>query len=271
MKYVYLFDEGNKDMRDILGGKGANLAEMTKLGLPVPQGFIVSTNACNDYYAKGGSITSAIEDEIFDTLGKLEASTGKKLGDSENPLLLSVRSGARASMPGMMDTILNLGLNDEVKDALIKKGYSARFVYDSYRRFITMYADVVMGYDRNKFEDLLTKLKKDRGVNSDTDLDSNDMKYLTEEYKKLYEEIGGVPFPSEVETQLISAIQAVFKSWNTKRAQVYRKMNDIPDSWGTAVNVQEMVYGNFGENSGTGVAFTRNPATGETNTIKNSK
>lgn len=263
MKYVYLFDEGNKDMRDILGGKGANLAEMTKLGLPVPQGFIVSTNACNDYYAKGGNITSAIEDEIFDTLGKLEASTGKKLGDSENPLLLSVRSGARASMPGMMDTILNLGLNDEVKDALIKKGYSARFVYDSYRRFITMYADVVMGYDRNKFEDLLTKLKKERGVNSDADLDSNDMEYLTEEYKKLYEEIGGVPFPSEVETQLISAIQAVFKSWNTKRAQVYRKMNDIPDSWGTAVNVQEMVYGNFGENSGTGVAFTRNPATGE--------
>lgn len=263
MKYVYLFSEGNKDMRDILGGKGANLAEMTKLGLPVPQGFTVSTSACNDYYAKGGKISSVIEDEIFEVLGKLEEQTGKKLGNTENPLLLSVRSGARASMPGMMDTILNLGLNDKVAVALTEKTNSARFVYDSYRRFISMFADVVKGYDRNRFETLLTELKQKRGVASDTDLTADDMKALTEEYKKLYQEIDGNEFPQDTDVQLTLAIQAVFRSWNTERAQIYRKMNNIPSSWGTAVNVQEMVYGNFGETSGTGVAFTRNPSTGE--------
>lgn len=262
-KYVYLFQEGNKDMRDILGGKGANLAEMTRIGLPVPQGFTISTVACNDYYAKGGRVSSDIEDEIFETLGALERQTGKQLGDTTAPLLLSVRSGARASMPGMMDTILNLGLNDDVAKALEKITGNPRFVYDSYRRFISMYADVVKGYDRTAFEELLTIMKQEKGVSLDTELSSDDMKELTLSYKKLYQKFDGNEFPSNPDTQLMEAVQAVFRSWNTERAKVYRKMNQIPDSWGTAVNVQEMVYGNSGENSGTGVAFTRNPATGE--------
>lgn len=262
-KYVYLFREGNKDMREILGGKGANLAEMTNIGLPVPQGFTISTVACNDYYAKGGRVSPEIEDEIFETLSKLEQQIGKKLGDTTSPLLLSVRSGARASMPGMMDTILNLGMNDVVADTLVKSTENPRFVYDSYRRFITMYADVVKGYDRLRFEDILTDMKKSKNVIMDTELTADDMKELTSLYKKLYLEMDGNEFPQDPDIQLMEAVQAVFCSWNTERAKVYRRMNDIPDSWGTAVNVQEMVYGNFGENSGTGVAFTRNPSTGE--------
>ena len=262
-KYVYLFQEGNKDMREILGGKGANLAEMTNIGLPVPQGFTISTIACNDYYAKGGRVSPEIEDEIFETLSKLEQQIGKKLGDTNSPLLLSVRSGARASMPGMMDTILNLGMNDAVAETLVKSTENPRFVYDSYRRFITMYADVVKGYDRLRFEDILDNMKKSKNVTMDTDLTAEDMKELTSLYKKLYLEMDGNEFPQDPDIQLMEAVQAVFRSWNTERAKVYRRMNDIPDSWGTAVNVQQMVYGNFGENSGTGVAFTRNPSTGE--------
>ena len=262
-KYVYLFHEGNKDMREILGGKGANLAEMTNIGLPVPQGFTISTVACNDYYAKGGRVTPEIEDEIFETLSKLEQQIGKKLGDVNSPLLLSVRSGARASMPGMMDTVLNLGMNDAVAETLIKSTGNPRFVYDSYRRFITMYADVVKGYDRNRFEEILENMKKSKNITLDIELTAEDMKELTELYKKLYLELDGNEFPEDPDVQLMEAVQAVFRSWNTERAKVYRRMNDIPDSWGTAVNVQEMVYGNFGEDSGTGVAFTRNPSTGE--------
>ena len=262
-KYVYLFHEGNKDMREILGGKGANLAEMTNIGLPVPQGFTISTVACNDYYAKGGRVSPEIEDEIFETLSKLEQKIGKKLGDTNSPLLLSVRSGARASMPGMMDTILNLGMNDAIAETLVKSTGNPRFVYDSYRRFITMYADVVKGYDRLRFEDVLTNMKKSKNVTMDTELTAEDMKELTSLYKNLYLEMDGNEFPQDPDIQLMDAVQAVFRSWNTERAKVYRRMNDIPDSWGTAVNVQEMVYGNFGGDSGTGVAFTRNPSTGE--------
>ena len=262
-KYVYLFHEGNKDMREILGGKGANLAEMTNIGLPVPQGFTISTVACNDYYAKGGRVSPEIEDEIFETLSKLEQKIGKKLGDTNSPLLLSVRSGARASMPGMMDTILNLGMNDAIAETLVKSTGNPRFVYDSYRRFITMYADVVKGYDRLRFEDVLTNMKKSKNVTMDTELTADDMKELTSLYKNLYLEMDGNEFPQDPDIQLMDAVQAVFRSWNTERAKVYRRMNDIPDSWGTAVNVQEMVYGNFGGDSGTGVAFTRNPSTGE--------
>ena len=262
-KYVYLFHEGNKDMRDILGGKGANLAEMTNIGLPVPQGFTISTVACNDYYARGSRVSPEIEDEIFEVLGKLEQKLGKKLGDNIDPLLLSVRSGARASMPGMMDTILNLGFNDEVAKALVAKTGNQRFVYDSYRRFITMYADVVKGYDRNAFEEILEKLKREKGLTSDIELTAEDMTKLTILYKDLYKKLSGSDFPDDPDIQLMEAVQAVYRSWNTERAKVYRSMNNIPDSWGTAVNVQEMVYGNFGDNSGTGVAFTRNPSTGE--------
>ena len=250
-------------MREILGGKGANLAEMTNIGLPVPQGFTISTVACNDYYAKGGRVSPEIEDEIFETLSKLEQKIGKKLGDTNSPLLLSVRSGARASMPGMMDTILNLGMNDAIAETLVKSTGNPRFVYDSYRRFITMYADVVKGYDRLRFEDVLTNMKKSKNVTMDTELTAEDMKELTSLYKNLYLEMDGNEFPQDPDIQLMDAVQAVFRSWNTERAKVYRRMNDIPDSWGTAVNVQEMVYGNFGGDSGTGVAFTRNPSTGE--------
>lgn len=262
-QYVYLFQEGNKDMKEILGGKGANLAEMTQIGLPVPKGFTISTEACNEYYKDNEFIRIDIETEIFDALEKLEENTGKKLGDPENPLLLSVRSGARVSMPGMMDTILNLGLNDEVASKFAEITNNPRFVYDSYRRLISMFADVVKGYDRNQFEEALTTLKREKKVSSDLELEAEDFETLVERYKKIYFELSGSEFPSDPKSQLLEAVGAVFRSWNTERAEVYRGLHNIPSSWGTAVNVQEMVYGNRGENSGTGVAFTRNPATGE--------
>ncbi len=262
-KYVYLFHEGNKDMRDLLGGKGANLAEMTNIGLPVPSGFTVTTEACNQYYQDGEKISEEIQNEVFQKMSELESKTGKQFGNSENPLLVSVRSGARASMPGMMDTILNLGLNDVVAEGFALKTNNKRFVYDSYRRFISMFADVVKGFDKNQFERILEEKKVQEHAEFDTDLTADDMYEITQSYKKLYEELDGNPFPQDPKVQLLEAVQAVFRSWNNDRAKVYRKMNEIPDSWGTAVNVQEMVYGNSGETSGTGVAFTRNPATGE--------
>lgn len=262
-KYVYLFQEGNKDMKDLLGGKGANLAEMTHIGLPVPSGFTVTTEACNQYYQDGGKIREEMQAELFQSVTKLEELTGKQFGNSENPLLVSVRSGARASMPGMMDTILNLGLNDVVAEGFAQKTGNKRFVYDSYRRFISMFADVVKGYDKNQFERILEEKKASKQVQFDTDLTAEDMYEITQAYKNLYQELDGNAFPQEAKVQLLEAVQAVFRSWNNERAKVYRKMNEIPDSWGTAVNIQEMVYGNSGENSGTGVAFTRNPATGE--------
>lgn len=262
-KYVYLFRDGNKEMKDVLGGKGANLAEMTKIGLPVPQGFTVSTEACNLYYKEKETISEEVKKQIFDALTELETITGKKLGDSKNPLLLSVRSGARVSMPGMMDTILNLGLNEDVAQVLIEETQNPRFVYDSYRRLISMFADVVKGYDRNRFEEELTRLKEEKGATTDLELDAEDMKHLVNQYQTIYQEFDGHPFPTDPREQLLEAVGAVFRSWNTERAKVYRKMHQYPDAWGTAVNIQEMVYGNKGENSGTGVAFTRNPATGE--------
>ena len=261
-KFVYSFNEGNKDMRELLGGKGANLSEMVAIGLPVPKGFVITTEACNKYYSDDKKIDETVLSQIFEYLDFLEEATGKRLGDPSKPLLVSVRSGAPASMPGMMDTILNLGLNDEVAQGMIKLGMDKRFVYDSYRRFIMMFADVVMGYDRDKFEGLLDELKKARNVTDDIALDADDMYKLTLEYKDLYLELNHEEFPVDPKKQLILAVEAVFRSWNNDRAIVYRQMNDIPSSWGTAVNVQEMVYGNLGENSGTGVAFTRNPATG---------
>ena len=263
MKYVYAFCEGNKDMRDLLGGKGANLAEMTKIGLPVPKGFTVTTEACNKYYDDGKKISSDVEKQIFEQLCVLEEATGKKMGDFENPLLVSVRSGARASMPGMMDTVLNLGMNDEVAKHLSEVSSNKRFVYDSYRRFIMMFADVVKGYSKNSFERILDSYKEDKGVKFDTDLDEEDMYNVTLKFKSIYKELSGSDFPQDPKEQLIEAVTAVFRSWNNERAIIYRKMNDIPSSWGTAVNVQEMVYGNMGDDCGTGVAFTRNPATGE--------
>ncbi len=250
-------------MRDLLGGKGANLAEMTKIGLPVPQGFTVTTEACNKYYADGKKISSDVEEQIFAQLHTLEEVTGKKMGDLENPLLVSVRSGARASMPGMMDTVLNLGMNDEVAKHLSEIGSNKRFVYDSYRRFIMMFADVVKGYSKNSFERMLDSYKEDKRVKFDTDLDAEDMYNITLKFKSIYKELSGDDFPQDSKTQLIEAVTAVFRSWNNERAIIYRRMNDIPSSWGTAVNVQEMVYGNMGDDCGTGVAFTRNPATGE--------
>ena len=262
-KYVYLFNEGNKDMRNLLGGKGANLAEMTNIGLPVPRGFTVTTEACNKYYDDGKVLADSIIEEIKTNLEKLESVTGKKFGDLENPLLVSVRSGARASMPGMMDTVLNLGLNDEIAASFAEKINNKRFVYDSYRRFIQMFADVVMGYSKSKFESIIDELKTEKGVKDDIELDENDMVELTNKFKTAYKEFAGVDFPQDPFTQLIEAIKAVFRSWNNERAIYYRRINDIPSSWGTAVNVQEMVYGNSGNTSGTGVAFTRNPATGE--------
>ena len=262
-KYVYLFNEGNKDMRDLLGGKGANLAEMTNIGLPVPRGFTVTTEACNKYYDDGKVLADSIIEEIKSNLTKLESITGKKFGDLDNPLLVSVRSGARASMPGMMDTVLNLGLNDEIAEAFAKKINNKRFVYDSYRRFIQMFADVVKGYSKSKFEEIIDEVKKEKGVKDDIELDENDMVSLTEKFKAAYKEFAGEDFPQAPFTQLIEAVKAVFRSWNNERAIYYRRINDIPSSWGTAVNVQEMVYGNSGNTSGTGVAFTRNPATGE--------
>ena len=263
MKYVYMFSEGNKDMKNLLGGKGANLAEMTSIGLPVPRGFTVTTEACTNYYESGKKISEDIKNEIFEKLSELEKITGKKMGDVNEPLLVSVRSGARASMPGMMDTVLNLGLNDEVCVNFAKETNNKRFVYDSYRRFIMMFADVVKGYSKSSFERVLDKYKEDKGVKYDTDLDENDMYDIAMKFKSIYKELSGNDFPQDPKEQLIEAVTAVFRSWNNERAIYYRRMNDIPSSWGTAVNVQEMVYGNKGDDCGTGVAFTRNPATGE--------
>ena len=263
MKYVYMFSEGNKDMRNLLGGKGANLAEMTSIGLPVPRGFTITTDACNKYYEDDKVISEEVKNQIYEKLVELEEITGKKLGDIENPLLVSVRSGARASMPGMMDTVLNLGLNDEVCAKLAISTNNKRFAYDSYRRFIMMFADVVKGYSKLSFDRLLEEMKEEKGAKYDTDLSADDMEEVANKFKEVYKELSGEDFPQDPKEQLIEAVTAVFRSWNNERAIIYRRMNDIPSSWGTAVNVQEMVYGNMGETSGTGVAFTRNPATGE--------
>ena len=262
-QYVYSFNEGNKDMRNLLGGKGANLAEMKSIGLPVPDGFTVTTEACNKYYDDGEKIADEVIDQIMTKLANLEKTSGKKMGDLNNPLLVSVRSGARASMPGMMDTVLNLGLNDEVAKNFSEKINNPRFVYDSYRRFIQMFADVVKGYPKSSFERVLDEFKENKGVSYDTDLNADDMKEITKKFKDIYKDLAGEEFPQDPKVQLIEAVTAVFRSWNNERAIIYRRMNDIPGSWGTAVNVQEMVYGNSGDKSGTGVAFTRNPATGE--------
>lgn len=262
-KYLYLFSEGNKDMREILGGKGANLAEMTNAGMPVPQGFTISTEACTQYYTDGRQINESIMADIYEYIGKMEEIVGKKFGDPTNPLLVSVRSGARASMPGMMDTILNLGLNDEVVEGLAKKTGNPRFAYDSYRRFVQMFSDVVMEMNKSEFEKLIDEMKEAKGVTQDVELDADDMKSLVVKFKSLYKEKMGADFPTDPKTQLIEAVKAVFRSWDNPRANTYRRMNEIPYDWGTAVNVQAMVFGNSGENSGTGVAFTRNPATGE--------
>ncbi len=263
MKYVYMFNEGNKDLKNLLGGKGANLAEMTNIGLPVPCGFTVTTEACAKYYEDGELLDTSIENEIYESLKKLKEKTGKEFGSTTNPLLVSVRSGARASMPGMMDTVLNLGMNDLVAENFSNITNNPRFVYDSYRRFIQMFADVVKGYPKSSFERKFDKIKEEKGVKYDTELTSEDLKEVVNIYKEEYKQISGEDFPSEPKVQLIEAVKAVFRSWNNERAKTYRRLNDIPSSWGTAVNIQEMVYGNSGDNSGTGVAFTRNPATGE--------
>lgn len=262
-KYVYLFSEGNKDMRELLGGKGANLAEMTKAGMPVPQGFTISTEACTQYYEDGRKINPDIEAEIYEYLGKMEEICGKKFADPQNPLLVSVRSGARASMPGMMDTILNLGLNDEVVEGFAKFTNNPRFAYDSYRRFIQMFSDVVMELPKPEFEKIIDQKKEEKGVKQDVELDADDMKDLVKRFKAFYKEKKGEEFPSDPKVQLMESVKAVFRSWDNPRANVYRRMNEIPYDWGTAVNVQQMVFGNSGDKSGTGVAFTRNPATGE--------
>ena len=262
-KYVYLFSEGNGSMRELLGGKGANLAEMTNLGMPVPQGFTVTTEACTRYYQDGRQIAPEIQDQIYEYLGRMEQICGKKFADPENPLLVSVRSGARASMPGMMDTILNLGLNDTVVEGLAKFTGNPRFAYDSYRRFIQMFSDVVMELSKKRFEEIIDEVKAQKGVENDIDLDTGDMKELVRRFKDFYQKEKGEPFPQEPRAQLMEAVQAVFRSWDNPRANVYRRMNEIPYEWGTAVNVQAMVFGNAGGRSGTGVAFTRNPATGE--------
>ncbi len=263
MKYVYAFREGNKDMKNILGGKGANLAEMTSIGLPVPQGFTITTEACLKYYNDNKTLSDDVIEQIKDKIIELESITGKNFGDSLNPLLLSVRSGARTSMPGMMDTILNLGMNDTVAEGFSKLTANPRFVYDNYRRLIQMYADVVMGFPKSSFEELFDKMKKEKGVEEDKNLTATDLQEIVEVYKNEFFRLAGYPFPEDPEEQLLEAVKAVFRSWNNERAVAYRKLNDIPSNWGTAVNVQEMVYGNRGETSGTGVAFTRNPATGE--------
>ena len=262
-KFVYLFSEGNGKMRELLGGKGANLAEMTNLGMPVPQGFTITTEACTQYYEDGRQISKEIEEEIYCYLAKLEEIAGKKFGDIDNPLLVSVRSGARASMPGMMDTILNLGLNDEVVKGFAKLTQNERFAFDSYRRFIQMYADVVDEVPKARFEEIIDEMKAAKGVKQDTELDAEDLKVMVERFKEYYRESKGHDFPTEPREQLIGAVKAVFRSWDNPRANYYRRMNDIPYTWGTAVNVQMMVFGNSGNLSGTGVAFTRNPATGE--------
>jgi len=262
-KYLYLFSEGNAKMREILGGKGANLAEMTNLGLPVPQGFTISTEACTQYYEDGRQINPEIQSQIMEYISKMEEITGKKFGDKENPLLVSVRSGARASMPGMMDTILNLGLNEEVVDVIAKKSGNPRWAWDCYRRFIQMFSDVVMEVGKKYFEKLIDQMKEKKGVVYDVDLDANDLKELANQFKAEYKKQLGKDFPSDPKEQLMEAVKAVFRSWDNPRANIYRMDHDIPYSWGTAVNVQMMAFGNMGETSGTGVAFTRNPATGE--------
>ena len=262
-KWVYLFSEGNANMRNLLGGKGANLAEMTNLGLPVPQGFTITTEACTQYYEDGKKINDEIMTQIMEYIGKMEEITGKKFGDRENPLLVSVRSGARASMPGMMDTILNLGLNEEVVEVLAKKSGNPRWAWDCYRRFIQMFSDVVMEVGKKYFEELIDKMKNEKGVTQDVELTADDLKELADQFKAEYKEKIGADFPTDPKEQLMEAIKAVFRSWDNPRANVYRRDNDIPYSWGTAVNVQMMAFGNMGETSGTGVAFTRDPATGE--------
>ncbi len=261
-KWVYLFEEGSADMRNLLGGKGANLAEMTRLGLPIPQGFTVTTEACTDYYDQGRKISEEIEAQIFEALEGLEQKQGKKFGDTENPLLVSVRSGARASMPGMMDTILNLGLTDVAVEGFAKKTGNPRFAYDSYRRFIQMFSDVVMEIPKSYFERILDEIKDSKGVNFDTELTAEDLQEVIKKFKQIYKDKIGSDFPQEPRVQLMEAVKAVFRSWDNDRAIVYRRMNDIPGDWGTAVNVQAMVFGNMGNTSGTGVAFTRNPSTG---------
>ena len=250
-KYLYLFSEGNKDMREILGGKGANLAEMTNAGMPVPQGFTISTEACTQYYNDGRQINEEIMADIYEYIGKLEEIAGKKFGDVNNPLLVSVRSGARASMPGMMDTILNLGLNDEAVEGLAKLTNNPRFAYDSYRRFVQMFSDVVMEMSKSDFEQIIDEMKEAKGVTQDVELDADDMKALVVKFKALYKEKMGKDFPSDPKEQLIEAVKAVFRSWDNPRANVYRRMNEIPYDWGTAVNVQCMAFGNSGNNSGT--------------------
>ncbi len=261
-KWVYLFEEGDASMKNLLGGKGSNLAEMTGLGLPIPQGFTVTTEACTDYYAQGKMISAEIEEQIFAALKELEKKQGKEFGDVNDPLLVSVRSGARASMPGMMDTILNLGLNDEAVEGFAKKTGNPRFAYDSYRRFIQMFSDVVMEMSKTFFESILDEIKESKGIQYDYELSADDLKEIIAKYKAIYKEKMGEDFPQDPKVQLMEAVKAVFRSWDNPRAIVYRRMNDIPGDWGTAVNVQAMVFGNMGETSGTGVAFTRNPSTG---------
>ena len=262
-KWVYKFHEGSAAMRNLLGGKGCNLAEMTNLGMPIPQGFTVTTEACTEYYNCGKQISQEIQDQIFEAITWLEGINGKKFGDTEDPLLVSVRSGARASMPGMMDTILNLGLNDVAVEGFAKKTGNPRFAYDSYRRFIQMYSDVVMEVPKSYFEKIIDEMKEAKGVHFDTDLTADDLKELAAKFKAVYKEaMNGEDFPQDPTEQLMGAVKAVFRSWDNPRAIVYRRMNDIPGDWGTAVNVQTTVFGNKGETSGTGVAFTRNPSTG---------
>ena len=262
-KWVYMFSEGNAEMRNLLGGKGANLAEMTGLGMPIPQGFTITTEACTDYYTQGKKISDEIQAQIYEALSKLEDINGKKFGDNSDPLLVSVRSGARASMPGMMDTILNLGLNDISVEGFAQKTGNPRFAYDSYRRFIQMFSDVVMEVPKSFFEKVIDEVKEAKGVTLDTELDTNDLKELIQRFKAIYKEaMKGEEFPQDPKVQLMDAVMAVFRSWDNPRAIFYRRMNDIPGDWGTAVNVQTMVFGNMGETSGTGVAFTRDPATG---------
>ncbi|MBR4761075.1 MAG: pyruvate, phosphate dikinase, partial [Clostridia bacterium] len=262
-KYVYLFSEGNAKMRELLGGKGANLAEMTGIGLPVPQGFTISTEACTQYYEDGRQINPEIQAQIMEYIEKMEGITGKKFGDLENPLLVSVRSGARASMPGMMDTIPNLGLNDEVVNVIAEKSNNPRWAWDCYRRFIQMFSDVVMEVGKKYFEKLIDEMKERKGVTFDVELTADDLKELAFQFKAEYKKQLGKDFPSDPKEQLFEAIKAVFRSWDNPRANIYRMDHDIPYSWGTAVNVQMMAFGNMGDDCGTGVAFTRNPATGE--------
>ena len=262
-KYCYLFTEGNAGMRELLGGKGANLAEMTRIGLPVPQGFTISTEACTQYYEDGRKINPEIQAEIMEYIDKMEKVCGKKFGDKVNPLLVSVRSGARASMPGMMDTILNLGLNEDVVNTIAAKSGNPRWAWDCYRRFIQMFSDVVMEVGKKYFEKLIDKMKEEKGIEYDIDLTADDLKALAHQFKDEYKKQLGKDFPDDPKEQLFEAVKAVFRSWDNPRANVYRMDHDIPYSWGTAVNVQMMAFGNMGNTSGTGVAFTRNPATGE--------